>query len=76
MKEKKQDQLNESTVKVRNKWSLYKNKGKYGDYYSLKKGDLKISINAKLLEELLEKANRFFDRGQSTNSETKDRKEK
>lgn len=62
MKEKKQEQQTQaSKPKTNDRWSLFKNRGKYGDFYSLKKGDLRISINAELLLELIEKANRYFE---------------
>ena len=62
MKEKKQEpQSQDSKPKTNDRWSLFKNRGKYGDFYSLKKGDLRISINAELLLELIEKANRYFE---------------
>ena len=69
MKEKKQEQqTKESKPKTNDRWSLYKNKGKFGDFYSLKKGDLKISINAKLLLDLIEIANRYFDNEEKKNN--------
>lgn len=70
MKEKKQEQeVKDSKPKTNDRWSLFKNRGKFGDFYSLKKGDLRISINADLLLELIEKANRYFENQQKKTDE-------
>lgn len=62
MKDKKpEQQTKESKPRTNERWSLFKNRGKFGDFYSLKKGDLRISINAELLLDLIERANRYFE---------------
>lgn len=65
MKEKKQEpqtQGKEVKSKSKDRWSLFKNKGAFGEYYSLKKGDLKISINAELLMKLIKWADDRFEK--------------
>jgi hypothetical protein len=70
MKEKRQEpqkQSNESKPKSKERWSLFRNKGTFGEYYSFKKGDLKISINAELLKRLIKWADERFEKQNQKN---------
>lgn len=69
VKTKKQDsQTAESTPKTKDRWSIFRNKGQFGEYYSLKKGDLKVSINVELLKRLLKWADERFEKQQKENN--------
>jgi len=68
VKTKKQEsQSQDSAPKHKDRWSLFKNKGNFGEYYSLRKGDLKITINAELLMRLIKWANDRFEKQQKEN---------
>lgn len=70
MKDKKQEQKTEA--KVKNKWSVFKNKGPFGDYYSIKNGEQKININCGLLLDLINRANSYFEKEKLKSTEKKE----
>jgi hypothetical protein len=43
-------QATQEEVKTKNKVRVYKNSGKYGDYYTAKKGEIRINFSLKQIQ--------------------------